>query len=243
MDLIRQRLENTTILFLGGTSGIGLAAAKMAAYYGARPILVGRNADKLSEAAAQFSNARTALLDVTDESTLEVFFQSLGKVDHIFATHSGPYYARLHKIDFEKVRQNFHDRFVSMLAIARFGKEHINHGGSITFMGGTTSRKPGPSYSITGPLNDAVETLTKGLAIELAPVRVNIIPAGFVNTQLSKSILKDRYEARIMELEQTLPIGRIVEPEDVAMLAIQLMANGAVTGGVFDIDGGQNIVQ
>jgi len=230
------------VVFLGGSSGIGLSTAKLISEQGGEVHLVGRNPEKLQIAQDQINAASIQSFDVIDESALKRFFEGFGKVDHVMATHSGPYYARFQHIDFDVVRKNFNDRFISMLSIAKHALPNIKPGGSITYMGGTTSRKPGPGYAITGPLNDAVETLTKNLAVELAPVRINMIAAGFVNTQLSQDILGDRFEDRISQLKGSLPIARVVEPEDVAQLAILLMTNTALTGVIFDIDGGQHLI-
>lgn len=242
MNVTKEFLADKTILFLGGTSGIGLSAARMAKNCSAKVILVGRNEEKLQLASQELQPTKSKQLDVTFMDDLQSFLEEMEPLDHIFATHSGPYYASLEEADFDKVAVNFHDRFISMLAIAKYGSPKIRKGGSIMFMGGTASRKFGKGYSLSGPMNNATETLTKSLAVELAPVRINMIAAGFVNTTLSKSILGMAYEDRLAELRRTLPINSVVEPEDVAMLAIQVMANPGITGSILDIDGGQQLV-
>jgi NAD(P)-dependent dehydrogenase (short-subunit alcohol dehydrogenase family) len=128
-----------------------------------------------------------------------------------------------------------------MLAVARFGAPVMRPGGSLTFMGGTGGRRPtvglGPAAGVTA----ALPALAANLALEVAPVRVNLIAAGFVDTPLSAEILGEQLEERRARLRESLPIGRVVEPEDVAALAVHLMVNTALTGATFDIDGGQQL--
>jgi NAD(P)-dependent dehydrogenase (short-subunit alcohol dehydrogenase family) len=128
-----------------------------------------------------------------------------------------------------------------MLGVARYSGGRVRPGGSLLFMGGTGGRRPGvPGIVAAGTA--ALPALTASLALEVAPVRLNLIAAGFVDTPLSSSLLGDDLEARREELRRTLPIGRVVGPEDVAALAVHIMSNTALTGATFDIDGGQQIV-
>ena len=115
-------------------------------------------------------------------------------------------------------------------------------GGSLIFMGGTGGRHMAPGLALYNALTAAEPALTAALALEIAPVRVNLIAAGFVDTNLSARILGDQLDARRAELREALPIRRIVGPEDVAALAIHLMTIAALTGGTYDIDGGQQLV-
>ncbi|AGF67205.1 putative 3-oxoacyl-[acyl-carrier-protein] reductase [Streptomyces hygroscopicus subsp. jinggangensis TL01] len=129
-----------------------------------------------------------------------------------------------------------------LLAVARASREKVRAGGTLLFIGGTGGRRPAPGMAVTGALTAALPALTAHLALEVAPVRVNLIAAGFVDTPLSASLLGDRLEARREELRRTLPIGRVVGPADVAALALHIMTNGALTGATYDIDGGQQLV-
>jgi NAD(P)-dependent dehydrogenase (short-subunit alcohol dehydrogenase family) len=109
-------------------------------------------------------------------------------------------------------------------------------------MGGTGGRRPGIGLGITSTVTAALPALTANLALELAPVRVNLIAAGFVDTPLSASLLGDELENRRNQLRATLPIRRVVEPADVAALAIHVMTNTALTGATYDVDGGQQLI-
>ena len=115
-------------------------------------------------------------------------------------------------------------------------------GGTLLFMGGTGARRPGVGLGIAATLTAALPALTANLALELAPVRVNVIAAGFVDTPLSASLLGDQLENRRNQLRATLPIRRVVGPADVAALAVHVMINTALTGATYDIDGGQQLV-
>jgi NAD(P)-dependent dehydrogenase (short-subunit alcohol dehydrogenase family) len=129
-----------------------------------------------------------------------------------------------------------------MLAVARYAGGKVRPGGTLVFMGGTGGRRPGLGLGVIGAATAALPALTANLAIEIAPVRVNLIAAGFVDTPLSAELLGDGLEARRDQLRRTLPIGRVVGPADVAALALHLMTNTALTGATYDIDGGQQLV-
>jgi NAD(P)-dependent dehydrogenase (short-subunit alcohol dehydrogenase family) len=128
------------------------------------------------------------------------------------------------------------------LLVARNAARKVRPGGTLVFMGGTGGRRPGIGMGIVGAATAALPALTANLALELAPVRVNLIAAGFVDTPLSASLLGDELENRRNQLRATLPIRRVVGPADVAALAVHIMINTALTGATYDIDGGQQFV-
>lgn len=230
------------IVVLGGTSGIGLATARVGAARGAEPILVGRDPQRLAAAAAETGATHTAAFDVTDERALAGFFDGIGPIDHVLVTTGGPHYAPFATMDFDRARTAFDARVATMLAVARHAAPRIRPGGAILFLAGTGTRRPAVGLAVTAAMNEAAQALVKGLAIELAPIRVNLIAAGFVDTPLSAALLGDRLDQRRDELRATLPIRRVVQPEDVAELALHLMANTAITGGTYDIDGGEQLL-
>jgi NAD(P)-dependent dehydrogenase (short-subunit alcohol dehydrogenase family) len=165
-----------------------------------------------------------------------------GPIDHILVTGGGPYYAPLADMDFAAARRDIDQRIIGTLAIARFGGDGMRDNGTLLFMGGTGGRQAGVGLSLLSALSAALPALIANLAIELAPRRVNLIAAGFVDTPLSAALLGDGLAARRDELRATLPIRRVVEPADVAALAVHLMTNTALTGGTYDIDGGQQLL-
>jgi NAD(P)-dependent dehydrogenase (short-subunit alcohol dehydrogenase family) len=236
-------LAGQTVVVFGGTAGIGLETARRSRAEGAGLILAARNADRLNEVGGELE-AETVACDVTDFDRLRQVFEELpGPVDHVLVTGPGPYYALLEDFDLEEARRDVDAHLFVPVQVARSAVGRVRPGGTLLFMSGTGGRRTAPGLSLIGALTAAMPALTKNLALELAPIRVNLIAAGFVDTPLSASILGDQLDARREQLRATLPTGRVVGPADVAALAVHLMANTAVTGATFDIDGGQQLVE
>ena len=157
-------------------------------------------------------------------------------------TGPGPYYAPLAELDRERAHHAFDDHQWLAVEVARLSAGRVRPGGTLLFMGGTSGRRRGPGLSFIAAATAAMPALIANLAVEIAPVRVNLIAPGFVDTPLSASLLGDDLEERRAQLRATLPIGRVVEPADVAALAVHIMTNTALTGATFDIDGGQQLI-
>jgi NAD(P)-dependent dehydrogenase (short-subunit alcohol dehydrogenase family) len=237
------QLSGQTVVLLGGSAGIGLETARLARAEGADVILVGRNAERLEQAAREVSARTTAAFDATDAEALERFFEDLPKpIDHVLVTAGGPHYGPLAEMDFADARRTVEEHLWLPLQLARIAVGKVRPGGSLVFMSGTGGRRSAVGLTVGGTLTVGALALTRNLALEIAPIRVNMIAAGFVDTPLSASLLGDQLEARRAELRETLPIGRVVSPEDVAALAVHLMTNTALTGATYDIDGGQQLV-
>ena len=145
-------------------------------------------------------------------------------------------------MDFDKALRDLDAHLLLPLRIARLAGGKVRPGGSLLFVSGTGGRRPGVGMSIITAVTAATPALVANLAFELAPIRVNLIAPGFVDTPLSASLLGDQLDARRDELRATLPIGRVVGPADVANLAVHLMTNTALTGATYDVDGGQQVV-
>ncbi len=235
-------LLGQTVVVIGGSAGIGLETARLASAEGAAVILTGRNGERLQQAADELGAQRTATFDVHDPAALDAFFTSLAApVDHVMVTAGRPYYAPLAAMDFEEARRAIDATPMMMLGIARHA-DKLRHGGTLLFMSGTAARHTGVGFGIISALTAALPALTANLALEIAPVRVNLIAAGFVDTPLSASLLGEHLDERRAELRATLPIGRVVGPADVAALAVHIMANTALTGATYDVDGGQQLL-
>jgi NAD(P)-dependent dehydrogenase (short-subunit alcohol dehydrogenase family) len=227
---------------IGGSTGIGFETARLARAEGADVILTARNPDRVREAGLELG-AGTAAFDATDFDRLARFFDELpGPIDHVLVTGPGPYYAPLAEFDFDAARRDLEAHLLLPLQVARCAAAKVRPGGTLLFMGGTGGRRSAPGFALISALTAAEPAMTRNLALELAPIRVNLIAAGFVDTPLSAAILGDELDARREELRTTLPIGRVVGPADVAALAVHLMTNTALTGATYDIDGGQQLI-
>ena len=236
-------LAGQTVVVIGGSAGIGLETARRARAEGADVILTGRNPDRLKQAGSELGAGRTAAFDATDPAALDRFFADLPEaINHMMVTGPGPYYAPLADLDRERAHRDFDAHLWLAVAVAQHAVGRVRPGGSLLFMGGTGGRHRGIGLSLIAAGTAALPALIANLAVEVAPVRVNLIAAGFVDTPLSASLLGDRLEERRNELRATLPIGRVVGPADVAALAVHIMTNTALTGATFDIDGGQQFV-
>lgn len=236
-------LAGQTVVVIGGSAGIGLETARRARAEGAKVILVGRDPERLQRAASELAALSTAAFDATDFNRLARFFDDLPTpVDHLLVTGPGPYYAPLADFDLERARRDIDAHLLLPLQVARNAANKVRPGGTLLFMSGTGGRTA-KGFALISALTAALPAMTKNLALELAPVRVNLIAPGFVDTPLSAQLLGDQLENRREQLRATLPIKRVVGPSDVAALAIHLMTNTAVTGATYDIDGGQQLVE
>ena len=235
-------LLGQTVVVIGGSSGIGFETARRAHTEGAKVILAARDPERLKHAATEIGALSTAAFDATDPVTIERFFRDLPMIDHVMVTAGRPYYGRLADMDFAKIRDLIGEHLLQALYVARSAANKVRPGGTLIFMGGTGGRRPALGMSIAGAVTAALPSLTANLALEIAPVRVNLIAAGFVDTPLSAELLGDQLEKRRNQLRTTLPIGRVVGPADVAALAVHIMTNTALTGATYDIDGGQQFV-
>jgi NAD(P)-dependent dehydrogenase (short-subunit alcohol dehydrogenase family) len=238
-----KELAGETVVIIGGSAGIGLATAQEVRAAGGDVILTGRDRDRLAEAASQTQPLSTAAFDATDNDALETFFGQLDRpLDHIMVTAGASYYAPLAEIDFAQARREADAHLWLLFEIARQAVNRVRAGGTLLFISGTGARRPAIGLGVASAITAAMPAITANLALEIAPIRVNLIAAGFVDTPLSARLLGDGLDARRAQLRETLPTRRVVGPEDVASLAVHIMANAALTGATYDIDGGQQLV-
>jgi len=206
-------------------------------------VITGRNPDRLKRAGDELDARMAAAFDATDPAAMKQFFADLpDPIDHVLVTAGGPTYGALLEMDGDQVREALGDHVVVALDVARNAAAKMRPGGTLLLVGGTGGRRIGHGLGIASAATAVLPVFTASLALELAPVRVNLIAPGFVDTGLSASLLGDGLDERRAELRSTLPIGRVVGPADVGALAVHLMINTAVTGATYDIDGGQQFV-
>jgi NAD(P)-dependent dehydrogenase (short-subunit alcohol dehydrogenase family) len=236
-------LLGKTVVVIGGSAGIGFETARRARGEGADVILTGRNPERLQRAASELSARSTSAFDATEPAQLERFFRDLSSpIDHVMVTAGRPQYGRLADMDLAQLRRTLDEHLLLMLQVARGAADKVRPGGTLLFMGGTGGRRPAVGLGLVSTITAALPALTANLALELAPIRVNLIAAGFVDTPLSASLLGDQLEKRRSQLRATLPIRRVVGAADVAALAVHIMTNTALTGATYDVDGGQQLV-
>ena len=236
-------LAGQTVVVLGGSAGIGLETARLARAEGADVILTARDTGRLQAAEQELGARDSAAFDAADPQALEAFFAGLpGPVDHVMVTAGRPYYGPIADMDVAAARRSLDDHFWVAIHLARIAITAVRPGGTLVFMGGTGGRHTDVGLSVISAMTAAMPALVASLALEIAPVRANLIAAGFVDTPLSAQLLADGLEARRAQLREGLPIRRVVQPQDVAALAVHLMTNTALTGATYDIDGGQQLL-
>ena len=236
-------LLGQTAVVIGGSSGIGLETARLARASGAGIILTARNPDRLHRAGLELE-ASIAAFDATDFARLGRFFDALpAPINHLLVTGPGLCHPPPAGSCLDAARRDLDAHLLLPLQIARHTAGKIRPAGTLLFMGDTGDRRPAAGLALRAALTAALPALTRSLALQVAPVRVNLIAAGFAGTPSSAPLPGDRIDQRREQLRTTLPIGRVVGPADIAALAIHLMANTAITGATFDIDGGQQLVE
>jgi NAD(P)-dependent dehydrogenase (short-subunit alcohol dehydrogenase family) len=237
------QLLGQKVVIIGGSAGIGLETARWARAEGAEIILTARDPERLQQAAQELDAISTSAFDATDRDRLARFFDGLpAPIDHLMLSGGGPYYAPLKELDLEQVREDIDRHLLLPAQVALHAVGKVRPGGSLLFISGTGGRRRGIGLTFIGAVTAALPALVANLALELAPIRANVIAPGFVDTPLSASLLGDGLDERRDELRATLPIGRVVGPADVAALAVHLMTNTALTGATYDVDGGQQLV-
>ncbi len=237
-------LQGKKVVIIGGSSGMGLTGAKKAAEQGAEVIVAGRSKAKLDAAEKAIEgHVKTYTVDLSTEKDTARFFDEIGRFDHLIVTAGGAVGpSAFLESDLSTARAVFDGKFWAQYNAARYGARHINSDGSITFFSGVYSRRPSKGFAALAANNAAIEGLTRALAVELAPIRVNAVSPGLVKTPLYDSIPEDQRKAMYESVAGSLPVGRVGTPEDVAQTMIYLMENGYTTGLVVDVDGGSRLV-
>jgi NAD(P)-dependent dehydrogenase (short-subunit alcohol dehydrogenase family) len=235
-------LKGKRVVIIGGSSGIGLATAKLAACAGAGVVIASRSPGKLERASAEIPGEVEAVaVDLRDENSLQRFFDHVGKFDHLTTPAAevtdGPFL----DVDLRQARAAFDSKFWGQYQAARYGAPGILDGGSITLFSGSNSQRPLPQASVRAAINGAIEGLTRALAVELAPIRVNAVSPGPVDTPLHDHLPEERREALFQAVAASLPLKRIARPEEIAQTVLYLMTNGFTTGSTLFVDGGYTL--
>ncbi|HET8842123.1 MAG TPA: SDR family oxidoreductase [Ktedonobacteraceae bacterium] len=240
-------IAGNTIIVVGGSSGMGFEVARVALSRGAEVVMVGRSKIRLTQAVEQLAGTgyvRTAALDVTREEEVSSLFESTGSFDHLFVSAaSNLTYQPLRELDLEAARKTIDAKLIAALLLAKYAARQIKEHGSMTFTAGIAAERPLPTGYLVGAVNGALFSLAYGLAVALAPVRVNALSPGWVDTPVwDTSALAANKPAMFAQMAQRLPAGRIGRPSDIGHAALFLMENEFTTGVVLPVDGGHRLI-
>ena len=242
--MTQQALAGKKVVVIGGTSGIGLATAVAAAKAGATVWAAGRSQENVDKARAMAAEATDGKLqfvqvDTHDDAGLNALFESVGGIDHLVSAATGG--TRTMKPLIEQTEEQFQAAFGKLWGyakVARLGARHVSEDGSITFVSGAPARRIRPNAAALSCVGGAVENMVRCLAVELAPVRVNVVSPGIIDTALF-DWMGDKKEAQMASMTAGQLVKRVGRPEEVASALIYLMLNGYATGTTVDVDGGQ----
>lgn len=236
-----ESLKLARVLVLGGSSGIGLATAFKLKKAGAAVTIASRSRSKVDAAIAELGEAAQGFtLDVSDETAVQRFFEDHEPWDHIVVSAAQTPTGPVRVLGLDQARSAMNSKFWGAYHVARSAK--IRSSGSLTFISGFLSVRPSAASVLQGAINSALETLACGLALELAPVRVNAVSPGLIETPLWSAIPAEKRQAIFANTAQRLPIGRIGQPDEIANAIVFLMATGFANGTTVRVDGGGALV-
>jgi len=233
-------LENKKIVVVGGSSGMGLATARNLAEAGAHVVIASRSAEKLERAKRLIGRpVQSRVLDVRNESEVAGFFRALGDFDHLVITAADAVFGPFLEVEIRAAQEFFDSKFWGAYRVARYGAPRLAKDGSITFVSGAASQHGTPGLSAGSAINAALEALGRTLAVELAPIRVNTIAPGLIETPAWLDIMgEEQKQAFFKDAAAKLPLKRIGTAEEVAHTVRYLIENTYTTGSVLFPDGG-----
>jgi NAD(P)-dependent dehydrogenase (short-subunit alcohol dehydrogenase family) len=237
----------TNLMIIGGGSGMGLALARGATLAGDMDVtIVGRSADRLAAARAELEptapgRISTAVADIGREEDVAELFARVAHVDHVVVTAADAtgVYGRTTDVALASARAIVDTKVLGAWLVGRYAAGRVT--GSITFTSGINAYRPNGSNTIVAAANGALASLAYGLAIELAPVRVNVISPGWVDTPIWDQLGMDK-KAAFADLAARLPARRTGTPEDIAQAFLSVMRNGFITATVLHVDGGHRLM-
>ena len=237
-------LQNKRVVILGGSSGIGLAVAEQVASQGAKIVIASSNAERVQKAIESLGgNAQGHTLDLSDEQAVETLFTKLGAFDHlVFTAGDSLHLQNLADTDLKQARRAFELRYWAALAAVKYASKSIRKGGSIVLTTGVAGQRPHKGWVVAASVCGTIEALTRALALELAPIRVNAVSPGVVRTNLWQNMNAAERERLYESVGKNLPVGRVGEARDVAQAYLFLMREEFSTGQTLVVDGGTVLV-
>ncbi|MBN3832428.1 SDR family oxidoreductase [Burkholderia sp. Ac-20344] len=231
------KLDGQNVLVVGGSSGIGEATARAFAEHGASVTIASRDAAKLAESAARIGHGvRTGVMDTTDVASVRAFFDSAGEFDHVVVSAAQTPTGPVRGLELADAYAAMDSKFWGAYRVARAVR--IRQGGSLTFVSGFLSVRPSKTSVLQGAINAALESLARGLALELSPVRVNTVSPGLIATPLWSKLDAEARDRMYEGAAARLPAGRVGQPEDVANAVLYLASTPYATGSTVLVDGG-----
>ncbi|GLR56517.1 MULTISPECIES: SDR family oxidoreductase [Rhizobium] len=241
------RIEGAKIIIVGGSSGMGLALARRLLGEGAAVTIAGRSEDRLAAARRALGDhpgVATIAVDISREEEVAALFRNGGPVDHIVSTAAdiGGAYQLLPSIELAAAQRVVESKFYGPLMLAKYGAAHLPPSGSITYTSGVAAYRPAARGSVVAAVNAALEGLVRALAVELAPIRINAVSPGWVDTPIWSFVAGDAKQATLDAMAQRLPAGRVGQPDDIADAIRFLIGNGFTTGTILHVEGGHRLI-
>ena len=239
-----ENLKGKKVVILGGTSGIGLATAKAAAAQGAELVIASSNQQRIDNALKELpAGSKGFAVDLTNEDAVQQFFNQLGAFDHlIYTAGESLQLINIADVAVADAKQFFNLRYWGAFTAVKYAAPYINKNGSIVLTGGIASLRPGAGWSLGASICAAMEGFTRAMAIELAPVRVNLVSPGVVKTNLWSNMTDEERDGMYNGIGNTLPVKRVGEAEDIAQTYLYLMQQHYGTGQMVVVDGGSVLV-
>ncbi|MBX5231186.1 MULTISPECIES: SDR family oxidoreductase [unclassified Rhizobium] len=240
-------IEGQKVIIVGGSSGMGLALARRLLDEGASVTIAGRGQEKLAAACRHLGDhpkLGTHIVDLGQEEEVAALFRESGPVDHIVSTAAEieGAYQLLSSLELAAAQKVVQSKFFGPLLLAKYGASRLPSSGSITYTSGIAAYRPLARGSVVAAVNAALEGLVRALAVELAPIRVNAVSPGWVDTPIWSFVAGDAKQARLDAMAQRLPAGRVGQPEDIADAIRFLIGNGFTTGTTLHVEGGHRLV-
>lgn len=235
------QLSNRNVVIIGGSSGIGFATAQLALALGANVTITGRSENKLRWAAKELDGVKTVIVDVNNQTDIAQLFEDLEYVDHLVVLGGSLASGTICDTPLEELLRPIVERVWGAIYAVRHAVPKMTQG-SITLTSGLLASRPVAGMAVVAAAVGGIEAMTRGLSLELAPIRINAVAPGYINTPLLKAALDDQYETVVTAQSATLPVKRIGTAEETAKAIMFLMANGFMTGEVLHIDGGGRLI-
>lgn len=240
---LTHQLADTHVLIVGGTSGIGLSAAIQAQAAGAKVTVMGSDATRAAQVAAEHGLAGWRAADVTRSEAIEQALADIGHVDHLVMLAGSFVVGRIVDADIAQLRRAFDERIWAAIHTIRTLGDRLAPEASITLISGALGDRPnGHGTAVLAAASTAMESLGRGLALELAPRRVNTLSPGPIETPLLGKALGAGRDAYVEGLKATLPLHRLGTAQEAGAAVVFLMANGFMNGATLNIDGGSRLV-